>query len=58
MVTRKRIWWPWPVAIRRKAKSALCMRMLADRLVELEVVDEISDETVRRTLKKGVSSRG
>jgi putative transposase len=34
------------------------MQLLADRLVELEVVDEISDETVRRTLKKGTSSRG
>jgi putative transposase len=28
------------------------MQLLADRLVELGVVDEISDETVRRTLKK------
>jgi hypothetical protein len=29
--------------------------MLADRLVELEVVgDGISDETVRRTLKRGM----
>lgn len=29
------------------------MQLLADRLVELEVIDEpISDETVRRTLKK------
>jgi hypothetical protein len=35
------------------------MQMLADRLVELEVVgDGISDETVRRTLKRGASSRG
>lgn len=39
------------------------MRMLADKLVELEVVvaivvDRISDETVRRTLKRGASSRG
>ena len=34
------------------------MRMLAERLVELEVVDEISDETVRRTLKRGTSNRG
>lgn len=29
------------------------MQLLADRLVELEVVDAISDETVRRTLKRG-----
>ncbi len=28
------------------------MQLLADRLVELEVVDSISDETVRRTLQK------
>jgi transposase len=28
------------------------MRMLADRLVELEVVPTVSDETVRRALKK------
>jgi transposase len=34
------------------------MQLLADQLVELEVVEEISDETVRRTLKKGVLSRG
>jgi transposase len=34
------------------------MRLLADKLVELEVVDAVSDETVRRTLKKTRSSRG
>ncbi len=34
------------------------MKLLADRLVELEVVDTISDETVRRALKKTRSSRG
>jgi len=34
------------------------MQLLADRLVELEVVDAISDETVRRTLKKTRPSRG
>jgi hypothetical protein len=28
------------------------MKSLADKLVELEVVDSISDETVRRALKK------
>jgi hypothetical protein len=28
------------------------MQLLADKLVELEVVDSVSDETVRRTLKK------
>jgi transposase len=34
------------------------MQLLADRLVELELVDSISDETVRRTLKKTKSSPG
>ena len=34
------------------------MQLLADRLVTLGVVDSISDETVRRTLKKTSSSRG
>ena len=34
------------------------MQLLADRLVELKVVETISDETVRRTLKKTSSSRG
>ena len=33
------------------------LRLLADRLVELEVVEEISYQTVRRTLKKTLSSR-
>jgi transposase len=28
------------------------LKLLADRLVELEVVESVSDETVRRTLKK------
>lgn len=34
------------------------MQLLADRMMELQVVESISDETVRRTLKKGLSSRG
>lgn len=34
------------------------MQLLADRLTTLGVVDTISDETVRVTLKKGASSRG
>jgi transposase len=34
------------------------MQLLADRLVELKMVDSISDETVRRELKKSVSSLG
>jgi transposase len=34
------------------------LQLLADRLVELEVVDRISDQTVRRTLKKTSLSLG
>jgi transposase len=34
------------------------LQLLADQLVVLQVVDAISDETVRRTLKKTRSSRG
>jgi transposase len=33
-------------------KARWTLKMLADRLVELEVVDALSDETVRRVLKK------
>lgn len=33
------------------------LRLLADRMVELEIVDTISYQTVRRTLKKTNSSR-
>jgi hypothetical protein len=34
------------------------LRLLADEVVRLEVVEAISHETVRRTLKKTISSRG
>lgn len=34
------------------------LQLLADRLVTLQVVPTISDETVRRTLKKTSSNRG
>ena len=34
------------------------LRLLADQMVELEVVESISDETVRTTLKKTRSSPG
>ncbi len=33
-------------------RKAWTLRMLADKLVELEVVESVSHETVRRTLKK------
>lgn len=35
-----------------EGRSEWTMQLLADKLVELKVVDSISDETVRRTLKK------
>ena len=35
-----------------ESRKGWTMRMLADRLVELEVVPSVSDETVRRALKK------
>jgi len=34
------------------------LRLLADKVVELEIVDAVSYETVRRTLKKTISSPG
>lgn len=34
------------------------MQLLADRMVELQVVDSLSDETVRRTLQKNSLSLG
>lgn len=34
------------------------LRLLANRLVELEVVDGISHKTVERVLKRGTSNRG
>ncbi len=34
------------------------MQLLADRLVELQLIEAVSDETVRRVLKKTISNRG
>ena len=34
------------------------MQLLADRLVALDAVPRISDETIRQTLKRGTSNRG
>lgn len=34
------------------------LKLLADRLVELEIVDSVCPETVRQTLQKTTSSRG
>jgi len=41
-----------------KGRARWTLRMLADKLVELEVVDSISPETVRGTLKKMLLSLG
>ena len=41
-----------------KGHESWSLRLLADRLVELEVVDSISRETVRQTLKKTKSNLG
>ena len=35
-----------------EGKARWTLKLLADKLVELEVIDAVSDETVRRTLKK------
>jgi transposase len=39
-------------------RTCWTMQLLADKLVEEKVVASISDETVRRVLKKGISNRG
>ena len=39
-------------------RAAWTLQLLADKLVELKVVDAVCDETVRRVLKKTRSSRG
>jgi transposase len=41
-----------------RGRARWTLRLLADQLVELEVVDSVSTETVRRVLKKTNSSRG
>ena len=41
-----------------QGQQSWTLRLLADRLVELEVVDSISRETVRQTLKKTKLSLG
>jgi transposase len=39
-------------------RATWTLQLLADKLVELKVVDSVCDETVRRVLKKTSSSRG
>jgi len=41
-----------------EGRNRWSVRLLADKMVELEVVDSISRESVRNYLKKGISSRG
>lgn len=41
-----------------KGRNFWTMQLLAERMVALGKVDSLSDETVRRLLKKGRSSRG
>ena len=41
-----------------EGRSRWSLRLLADRLVALEIVESVSHETVRQTLKKTTSSRG
>jgi transposase len=41
-----------------EGRNEWTMQLLADKLVELQIVDAISDETVRRTLQKTSRSRG
>jgi DNA-binding transcriptional ArsR family regulator len=40
-----------------EGRACWSLRLLADKLVELEVVEEVSFQTVRRILKKTTSSR-
>lgn len=41
-----------------EGRACWTMQLLADKLVELKIVESVSDETVRRTLKKTNSSLG
>ena len=41
-----------------EGRTEWTMQLLADKLVELKIVEAVSDETVRRALKKTRSSRG
>jgi transposase len=41
-----------------QGRARWTLRLLADKLVELEIIDDISTETVRQVLKKTNSSRG
>jgi hypothetical protein len=40
-----------------EGRAGWTMQLLANKVVELQIVPAVSDETVRRTLKKTSSSR-
>ncbi len=46
------------IALFVPARGLWTLKLLAGRLVEMEIVERISEETVRKTLKKRRSSRG
>ena len=48
----------WACSTPPAGRKGWTMQLLAGKLVELRVVDAISDETVRRTLKKTASRHG
>lgn len=48
----------WTCSTPPDERKLWTMQMLADKLIELKLVDSISDETVRRTLKKTPSNPG
>ena len=56
--SRRPAWSPWPAAPRPTGRKRWTLRLLAERLVELEVVETVSYETVRQALKQTASSRG
>jgi transposase len=41
-----------------EGRATWTARMLADRMVELQVVESVSEDTILRVLKKATSSRG
>ncbi len=41
-----------------KGQARWSLRLLADKLVELDIIEDVSYQTVRRVLKKTSSSRG
>ena len=55
---RRPTWSPWPAPTPPAGRERWTLRLLADELVRLEVVETVSYETVRRTLKQTSSSRG